>query len=256
MKPQKQLAIQQHSLQASEFVDRYRASDPYGSCFTYSRKRLDAWLERYMPARGDGFRLLDLGCGTGNHIARYRRRGFETAGLDGSEKMLEHARAGNPSADITLADVESIPFQDASFDVVLCIEVLRYLANPMPCISEIARVLKPGGVCLATATPLLNLNGYWPINRIASLIRVGDLTRLKQFFTTSRRLRRQFVNAGFSKPPVHGIYLGPVNWVERLAPRALPLALKSWEPVDAAVADLPFLRGFSNMFLVHAVRGS
>jgi len=45
-----------------------------------------------------------------------------------------------------------------------------------------------------------------------------------------------------------------VNWIERLAPSVLPLALKWWEPLDAAMSDLPFLRELSNMFLVHAVR--
>src|SRR6266567_4090117 len=122
---QKQHAIETHSIQADEFAERYRAhaADAYGSCFTYSRKRLDVWLERYLPARGDGLRLLDIGCGTGDHMARYRSRGFEVAGVDGSEKMLEHARANNPGAQIQQADVEAIPCPDSCFDFVLCIEV-------------------------------------------------------------------------------------------------------------------------------------
>src|SRR4029079_2444714 len=98
------------------------------------------------------------------------------------------------------ADVESIPFSDASFDFVISIEVLRYLPESARAIKEMARVLKPGGVCLTTAAPLLSLNGYWAVNRIANLIRVSDLVRLKQFFTTSGRLRREFVNAGFNAP--------------------------------------------------------
>ncbi len=137
---------------------------------------------------------------------------------------------------------------------MLCVEVLRYLPASDRCIAEMARVLKPGGICLATATPLLNLNGYWLINRIASSVRVGDLVRLKQFFTTAGRLRREFLAAGFNKPDVHGVYIGPVNWVERLAPKMLSRALKTWEPADAALAGLPLLRQFSNMFLVHAIR--
>jgi ubiquinone/menaquinone biosynthesis C-methylase UbiE len=256
MQGQKQLAIDQHSRHANLFADRYRASESYGSCFHYSRKRLDAWLDRYIPSRGQGLRLLDVGCGTGSHIARYRSRGFDAAGVDGSEKMLEHARAANPSATLELADVEHLPFKDASFDFVLCIEVLRYLPDSAPCVREMARVLKPGGTCLATAAPILNLNGYYPINRLTSLIAVGDLTRLKQFFTSSGRLSRQFTTVGFRQPRVHGVYLGPVNWVERLAPSVLPRALRSWELVDATVANLPFLREFSNMFLVHTVRGN
>jgi|SRR5215469_10267178 len=256
MEAQKRLAIDQHSRQANQFADRYRDAGSYRSCFHYSRQRLDALLDRYIPGCGQGLRLLDVGCGTGSHIARYGARGFYAAGVDGSEKMLEHARAANPTAVLELADVEHIPFEDASFDFVLCVEVLRYLADAAPCISEMARVLRPGGTCLVTATPILNLNGYYPINRLAGLIAVRDLTRLRQFFTTSMRLARQFRAVGFERPQVHGVYLGPVNWIERLAPWALPRTLKSWELVDGTVADLPFVREFSNMFLVHAIRQS
>jgi hypothetical protein len=117
-------------------------------------------------------------------------------------------------------------------------------------------VLKPGGVCLATAAPLLNMNGYWLVNRVANLTKVGDLVRLKQFFTTSGRLSGEFIEAGFSQPRVRGVYSGPLNWIERLAPRALPHVLKTWEPMDAALSDLPLLREFSNMFLVRAIKGS
>jgi ubiquinone/menaquinone biosynthesis C-methylase UbiE len=254
---QKQLAINQHSRQADEFAQRYRDLDSsaYASCFAYSRRRLDVLLERQLPRRGDGLRLLDIGCGTGHQMASLRGRGFEVAGVDGSSDMLEHARANNPEAEIKHSDVDSIPFPDASFDFVLCIEVLRYLPDSTRCIQEMARVLKPGGVCLVTAAPLLSLNGYWLVNRIANFVPVGSLVRLKQFFTTSRALRRCFAAAGFLNPAVHGVYQGPVSWVERLTPSALPSLLKAWEPVDAALADRPLLREFSNMFLVHAVRG-
>jgi ubiquinone/menaquinone biosynthesis C-methylase UbiE len=255
---QKQLAIDQHSIQATEFAERYRelGEDSYQSCFTYSRKRLAVLLDPELPARGDGLRLLDVGCGTGHHMASLRERGFDVAGVDGSPEMLEQARANNPDAEIKLSDVESLPFPDASFDFILCIEVLRYLPSAVQCVREMSRVLKPGGICLTTAAPIMNLNGYWIVNRLANLTRVGDLVRLKQFFTTSWRLKREFFEAGFSDISVRGVYLGPVNWVERLTPRVLPTVLKTWEPVDAVLADSPFLRELSNMYLVRAIRNT
>jgi ubiquinone/menaquinone biosynthesis C-methylase UbiE len=253
---QKQLAIGQHSRQADEFADRYRdfGSSIYQSCFSYSRWRLGELLRRYLPERGDGLRLLDVGCGTGHHMASLRERGFEVVGVDGSEEMIAHARANNPGAKLKVADVDSLPFPDSSFDLVLCIEVLRYLPDFTRCVNEIARVLKPGGACLVTAAPLFNLNGYWLVNRIASRVQVADFVNLKQFFTTSRRLRRAFAGAGFNTPTVHGVYIGPVNWVERLAPSLLPRTLKAWESIDSAVADRKLIREFSNMFLVQGVR--
>jgi ubiquinone/menaquinone biosynthesis C-methylase UbiE len=253
---QKQLAIDQHSRQADEFSSRYDAGseNAYRSCFTYSRKRLDLWLDRLLPARGDGLRLLDVGCGTGHHMSQMRERGFEVAGVDGSEEMLRHARANNPGAEVHSSDVESLPLPDDSFDYIVCVEVLRYLPDISRCVREMARVLKPGGTLLATAAPLLNLNGYWLVNRVANLVPAGNLVRLKQFFITSGRLRREFTSAGFSTANVHGVYVGPINWVERMLPSLLPRALKAWEPADARLADTALLREFANMFLIQAVK--
>jgi len=78
---------------------------------------------------------------------------------------------------------------------------------------------------------------------------------LKQFFNTSWQLRKSFADAGFLAPTVHGVYFGPVNWVERLAPALLPGALKAWEKFDIAIADRKVIREFSNMFLIHGIRG-
>jgi ubiquinone/menaquinone biosynthesis C-methylase UbiE len=248
-------AVEVHSEQAGKFAAWYGEADPYGSCFAYSRKRLDRLLDGYLPASGDGLRLLDVGCGTGHQLARWTASGYEVAGVDGSAEMLSHARENNPDAELQQADAQQLPFADASFDRVTSIEVLRYLPDPRRSIEEMARVLRPGGVCLATAAPLLALNGYALVNRAALALPVGRLTRLKQFFTTSRRLRRQFREAGFSEVTVHGVYSGPLIWIERLAPKTLPRVLRRWEPLDESLADRPVLRDLSNMFLVSAVRG-
>jgi SAM-dependent methyltransferase len=254
---QKQKAVAVHSDQADLFAARYTSRDGqarFRDCFNYSRAHLDRFLDRYLPAAGNGARILDVGCGTGHHLADLRARGYAAAGIDGSADMLEHARGLNPGADIRLADVDALPFPDASFDYVLCVEVLRYLPEPTACIREMARVLRPGGVALVTASPLWSLNGYPVVNRLARLVPGGRLTRLRQFFTTVGRARRGFRAAGFDPVEVHGVYLGPVNWAERLARPFLSRILKMWEPVDRVLADRPVLREMSNMFLVRATR--
>jgi ubiquinone/menaquinone biosynthesis C-methylase UbiE len=253
---QKQRAIETHSFQARQFADSYQAleADAYQNCFTYSRHRLERLLESHLPARGDGLSLLDLGCGTGHHAAKLRQLGFTVAGVDGSADMLEIARANNPGMELQQSDVETIPYESNRFDYVVCIEVLRYLPDIARCVQEIGRVLKPGGVALVTAHPTLNLNGYWLVNRITSRMQVGSLVQLKQYFATSGQLRRAFRNAGCASTEVHGVYLGPINWVGRLAPALLPKLLKAWEPVDVRLANKPLLREFSNMFLVRAVK--
>jgi ubiquinone/menaquinone biosynthesis C-methylase UbiE len=249
-------AVQVHSEQAGKFAAWYGQKDPYSSCFAYSRKRLDRLLDSYLPPTDAGLRLLDVGCGTGHQLARWGGWGYQVAGVDGSPAMLAHARENNPGAELRHTDVRRLPFADANFDRVACIEVLRYLPDPRPSIAEMARVLRPGGLCLATAAPLLALSGYPLVNRIALAVPFGRLTRLKQFFTTAGRLRRVFREAGFSEVTIHGVYIGPLIWIERLAPKSLPPALRRWEPIDERLADRPLLRELSNMFLVRAVRGS
>ena len=249
-----QSAVEVHSDQASIFAARYGETDPYASCFAYSRSRLDQWLDEMLPAQGEGARLLDLGGGTGHQMAELRERGFEVTGVDGSAEMLEHARANNPQAEIHQADVGELPLPDASFDYLLSIEVLRYLEAPERAVAEMARVLRPGGMALVTATPLLNLNGYAVVNRAAVALPVRRLTRLRQFFVTTGGVERMFRTAGFAHAEAHGVYLGPVNWVERLAPRRLPGFLRRWERVDRSLADRRGWRDLSNMLVVKAIR--
>src|SRR5262249_6065344 len=173
---------------------------------------------------------------------------------DGSAEMLEHARANNPDAKILLADVGELPLPDASFDYLISIEVLRYLEGPERAVAEVARGLRPGGMALGTATPLCDPNGYAVVNRAAVALPMRRLTRLRQFFVTPGRVERMFGAAGFAHAEAHGVYLGPVNWVERLAPRRLPGFLRRWEHVDRSLADRRGWRGPSNMPVGKAAR--
>jgi ubiquinone/menaquinone biosynthesis C-methylase UbiE len=249
-------AIRVHSEQATLFRDRYDAlpEDPYGSSFAYSRRRLQLQLDRRLPPPSPGARLLDLGCGTGHHLLWARDRGYAVAGTDGSEAMLAVARRLNPSSELRRAPADGLPFPDASFDAVLCIEVLRYLPDIAPCIREMRRVLKPGGLCLATASPLLNLNGFPLLNRLGERLPALRTVRLKQFFHTSWGLNRGFRRAGFRQVSAHGVHFGLGNWIERIRPRSLPGFLRALEGMDGAVSDLLLFRDLSGMLLVQATR--
>jgi hypothetical protein len=107
---------------------------------------------------------------------------------------------------------------------------------------------------LATGAPRFSASGYALVNRIAVVAPVGDLVPLKQFFMSPAELARHFERTGYSDLEVRGVYTGPMNWIEHLAPRQLPSFLRRWEPVDRQLADRPKLRGVSNMLLVKAVR--
>ncbi|MBX7134661.1 MAG: methyltransferase domain-containing protein [Fimbriimonadaceae bacterium] len=251
---QKEAAVKTHSDQASQFEQRYegKGRDPYSNCFVYSRKRLQAWLDRALAANGTGQKLLDVGCGTGHQLRELEARGFQVAGVDGSEEMLKVARRINPGVDLRTADVEALPYAKESFNWVLSIEVLRYLPDFRLTVREMGRVLAPGGTAVVTACPRFSLNAYALVNRLSASGRLAGLTPLRQYFVTAGELSEGFRDAGFDLVEVHGVYLGPINWVERLARPLLRPTLRAWEPVDSWLADAGPLRELSNMFLVIA----
>jgi 2-polyprenyl-3-methyl-5-hydroxy-6-metoxy-1,4-benzoquinol methylase len=251
---QEEQAVAEHSRTADLFRQRYTAleADPFVDAFAYSRMRLDRAIRAELPEPRPGMRLLDVGCGTGHQLRNLNDAGFAVTGVDGSEDMLAHARELNPGAELRQANVDALPFPDASFDVVICLEVLRYLPDPQPCLSEIRRVLRPGGKALVTATPLFNLNGYAIVNRLALVVQQDSFTRLKQFFVTPGRLTTRFNDAGFSRVAIHGVYVGPINWIERLVPTKLPAFLRRWQRIDERLSDRPVIKHVSNMYLVHA----
>jgi SAM-dependent methyltransferase len=249
-------AIDLHSEQAGLFAERYAAAerDPYAHCFAYSRHRLDRLVDPFLRAQETGY-VLDLGCGTGVHLRKLRAQGFEPVGVDGSPDMLASARELNPDIPLHYGDVrEELPLSSASFDGAICVEVLRYLPRPELCLQELARVIRPGGWCLLTATPLFNLNGYALVNRLAAGLSVKGLTTLKQYFTTERRICRQLAEAGFDQVRVEGVYWGPLNWIQRLSPGYLRGFLIRWERIDDWLSGQPWAHNFANMLLVSAVR--
>ncbi len=97
----------------------------------------------------DGFvrggRLLDLGCGTGLFVGRYLEHGGNATGLDISRGMIEKASARCPKSNFILGTADVLPFQDCSFDAVSSILSFSYFKQPETTLSEIYRVLAPGG---------------------------------------------------------------------------------------------------------------
>jgi len=115
-----------------------------------------------------GFKILDIGCGTGRHTcAAYRFKNVIAVGADlkfedlteASERLKLHDRLGEHGGGVwglAAADATSLPFKDECFDLVICSEVLEHIKDYLQAIREIVRVLKPGRN-LAVSVPR-----YWP----------------------------------------------------------------------------------------------
>jgi ubiquinone/menaquinone biosynthesis C-methylase UbiE len=96
-----------------------------------------------------GARVLDVGCGRGGPAAYIAGRldAREVVGLDASEDGVRFCREQHvhPRLRFVHASAEELPFEDASFDVVLNVESSHCYLRPAAFFSEVARVLKPGG---------------------------------------------------------------------------------------------------------------
>jgi glycosyltransferase involved in cell wall biosynthesis/ubiquinone/menaquinone biosynthesis C-methylase UbiE len=114
----------------------------------------------------DGETVLDCGCGMGVYMMMMNRlRDVKIVGVDGDVGRLEWAEREGVAAQLSRVDIHKLPFADSSFDKVLMSEVLEHLADDRIAMSEVFRVLKPGGV-LALSVPHADYPLLWdPINK-------------------------------------------------------------------------------------------
>src|SRR5437868_840798 len=94
---------------------------------------------------GPNTRLLDAGCGAGMFLRLAADRGADVEGLDASEGLLAHARARVPGAPLLQGELEDLPYEDASFDVVTGFNSFQYAARPAVALAEARRVAVPDG---------------------------------------------------------------------------------------------------------------
>lgn len=114
--------------------------------FLGRRKVLSALLDGL--ERHEDLRILDVGCGTGGNFAFLADYG-EVEGCDYSEEAIRFCRLrGGPPAQV--ASIYELPYEDGSFDLVTCLDVIEHLRFDLPAFKELARVLKTGGHLLAT----------------------------------------------------------------------------------------------------------
>lgn len=88
--------------------------------------------------------ILDAGCGKGRYAALIKQHlpNIEVHAVDVSEEMLRHVA---PGIHTQTASVQNLPYDEAKFDLVYCVETLEHVPNPQAAIDEMIRVLKPGG---------------------------------------------------------------------------------------------------------------
>ena len=161
-------------------------------------------VRTHFAARQD-VAALDVGCGIGNYHGRFGETFAEISGVDVSSDCIDTARTRHPGVDYKVYDGTDLPYPDASFDVAYTICVVHHVppAQWPRFVSEMRRVLKPGGLALLFEhNPLNPLTrkavNTCPFDKEAVLLRSGQALKL-------------FRDAGFSDAKARFILTVPVK---------------------------------------------
>jgi 2-polyprenyl-3-methyl-5-hydroxy-6-metoxy-1,4-benzoquinol methylase len=212
------------------------ATEPIGSLGFFDQ--LDEYRFdklRYLPqiVDFDGFRdkqLLEVGCGVGIDLARFAKGGAEVTGVDLAEVSISLANDNfslrGLNSDLKVMNGEDLDFEDESFDIVYAHGVLQYTAHDDKMITEIKRVLRPGGEAIMM---VYNRNSW--LNAMSKVMKVGleheDAPVLKKYSIDEYRQ-----------------LLSPLEKVT-IIPERFPVETKLHHGIKAALYNKGFVKGFN-----------
>jgi 2-polyprenyl-3-methyl-5-hydroxy-6-metoxy-1,4-benzoquinol methylase len=187
------------SLFYERFAERF---DPEMNHYDLQR-RLEIVYGELLTDDLAGKQLLDAGCGTGWFSQRACERGAKVTSLDVGEKLLAQVAKKCDSKRV-VGDVLDLPFEDASFDFVVCSEVIEHTLEPRRAVLELGRVLRPGGVMVLTVP-----NQVWHF-----AIDIANFLKLRPYegyenWVTWRELRRFVSDAGLRVDEQRGFHMFP-----------------------------------------------
>ncbi|MBI4576418.1 MAG: methyltransferase domain-containing protein [Planctomycetes bacterium] len=161
----------------------------------YIRRKMDLFGAA-LPWPATSRRLLEVGTADGVFTRRFAGLGFDVVGLDVALAQLRIASELNTNTPLVQADGEALPFRDASFDVIVSLCTLRYLADPASALKEFARCLRPGGV-LFIDVPNSYSPFFWGVGRVVDrLFGVPHPSYTRSF--TRERIEREMADAGIT----------------------------------------------------------
>jgi SAM-dependent methyltransferase len=231
------------ALELDELAATYQHPEPYKRFFYGTRFRAVLAALDAQP----GERILEVGCGSGSYTRELARAGVEVTATDYTPSQLAQAQRNVGPSDVVfrIEDAQSLTFPDASFDRVLLSEVIEHVPHPERAIAEAARVLRSGGLLVAsTPSRFSPLNLAYGVKR--RVRRYGFNEHLHEFTPYSfRRLVAAQLDveslefANFVLPyPVDELYLrvgspglGLLERVERTLTRLPVLRQLGWTMV-------------------------
>jgi len=183
----------------------------------FSRTRWNIWsgFNIFRDFIKEGDKVLDVGCGNGRILELLKNEKINYTGVDISEKLLEIAQKRYPQNNFLVADNLNLPFLDNNFDKVFSVAVLHTIPSQglrKKAISELKRVLKPGGLLFITVWDMwredtfplllkyffLKLIGKSKLDFRDAFVPWSDKTKRFYHFFTKKELQSLIKNVGFS----------------------------------------------------------
>ena len=180
-------------------------------------------IARYVHLRDA--RVLDVGCGLGLYVRRFRSLSDQVYGVDVDADKVREASLTLPN--ISEAPAEHLPYADGTFDVVLSHEVLEHVTDDVAAVREAVRVLKPGGHLVIFVPnrwyPFETHGIYWRgqyhfgniplVNYMPNTVRARLCPHVRAY--TRKDLRRLFAGLGGHIVVARTVYAGYDNIVAR-----------------------------------------
>ena len=203
--------------------------------------------EEFFPFPANS-QVLDIGCGVGMWTRELAKRGYQVSAIDLTNNGVEITKKSlavfNLSANVQVGDAEELPFSKSIFDGVVCHGVIHHTPNTAQCVSEMIRVLKPGGIAVVSVyykniilrSKLLTrlvalLCSHWiklPGRGRENLLTSGNPNEIVRIYDgagnplgkayTTREVQQMFVDVGFNIISIRRFYfpkraLGPLKFL-------------------------------------------
>jgi|SRR5665213_1965266 len=183
--------------------------------------KLNPWrfkyFDRFIPG-WEGLEVLDIGCGAGFTAEFLAKRGARVSGIDPIEHALRaarsHAKTKNLAIEYLQGRAERLPYADATFDIVLCVDVLEHVGSLEKSLQEAGRVLKPGGYLLfdtINQTFRARVVMVWLLEYVIAIIPRG--AHDWRMFVKPERLRQVLEHAGFGQIRLAGFPLKSITYI-------------------------------------------
>jgi 2-polyprenyl-3-methyl-5-hydroxy-6-metoxy-1,4-benzoquinol methylase len=143
---------------AMSHQETYLKNEAYAEFLSHWDEGFYAKYADHLKPKRPGARVLDIGCGVGQVVARLTADGYEAYGVDVSEPNIERAR--KISGRCQVYDGRKLPFGDSHFAGVGALNVLEHVEEPEAFLQELVRVVEPGGRIVVSSPNFFRVIGF------------------------------------------------------------------------------------------------